>query len=190
MKKLLFLCVLVSAAVGLFRNSPHYSVYSLQKALEQGNATEAERFADFEALSKIPAELAVSAATDGAQGIGAAIAGVLGGLLGTIAQNVGGGLVASEIKVHIAKKDIASFLAGYQPSGVSLISGIQSTTDGALVTLNGKCQSKTNESIDMPVVLIFKKIPGSVMGYFPTYKATAVEQTSLKNFAKNCTFKL
>jgi Protein of unknown function (DUF2939) len=189
MKKLMFLSVLVALCAGLIRHSPHYSVYSLGQALQRGDAAQVERFVELGALASVPAELITAGLTnsDTPGGIGAAIGSALSGILGTVSQIFGGPLTAMGLREKISKKELTSFF-GFEATGVSLLSGIQMTEQGALVTLNGTCAAKAGTRLPATLVFIFDKIPGPVFGFPATYRTKGLEGQSLKAFAQQCQF--
>lgn len=197
MKKALLLVAVGLAVSFLLRNSPHFSVLRLQQGLEKGDLTLVMQYADLGRFAELPVDLSVAMAAEGmkeATGVlGEALANIFGGAVGATVKQVGGQAATQELRNRIEQKDLIRLLGGFRPKdGYGWYGGIQMIGgDAAILTVDGTCDSRAlkGERTEARLGIELVKVRGAWLGFPWDWRASGVEQNSLRQLIKDCVLK-
>ncbi len=194
-KKLLVLLFALGLAAVFARSSVYYSVFELQRGLEQGDVDRVLRHADLQSFAELPVDLTVAMAAaeskDAAGALGEALVKAFGGALGAGVKQIGAQLAAQQLRERIAAKELTGLMGGFRPnSGLGWFGGVQSLGESRIVTIVGSCESREDRTkrIEVSVGITFLPSKGPWAGYPVDWRAMGVEANSLKQLVRDCRF--
>lgn len=196
MKKLVALLLVGAALAFVVRNSPHFSVFRLQRALQAGELTEVMRYADLAAFAELPVDITVAMASagmkDAAGVVGAALAKIFGGAVGATVKQVGGQVATQELRRRVEARDLEGLLGGFRPkTGFGWYGGIQLLgSEAAILTVEGTCASREHkgERVETRMGIDLRRVKGELFGLPVDWRASGVEANSMKQLIRDCTF--
>ena len=186
--------IAIAAAGGIWvRESPYWSLYWLDRALDERDVIEAERFVDLEAFARSGAQ-AVGAVSRDVVGIEGGDTGskILGALVGVVTEGVGNAIapdvarsMRESIKAGTLRRGIGAFVVHPGAAAVGdvgdALSGYSRVGDTGLITIHGGC-----DGTQAQIRIVLDRRPGLLFGYPSRWVLVGVDDVSAKALVATC----
>lgn len=183
----IILCVLAALGYGWFRQSIHYALMELSKAVQSGNVAVVERHMDLEAFVDVGGRFAAALArAEGRKLGGAAVGALVGGLAEALSDRIGEAVkpkAVLELKREIARGQAFRTIGPFAlAEGYSAYGDVSTEGDRGRVVVVGTCAEAPAS-----VVVLMTRVPGAFgLSWLGTWKATGVDEGSLLMLAESC----
>ncbi|OGQ14098.1 MAG: hypothetical protein A2138_21370 [Deltaproteobacteria bacterium RBG_16_71_12] len=191
-KKLMLLAVAAIAAAGalLAWQSPYYSLWQIDRGLDDKDLGRVERYVDLEALVKASVQVTGALATEQA-GVGGTDLGsaLLGALVGVVAAQVGDAAApagAAELRRAVVEGRVTRALGPFTVNpGWRALGGVATQGERAVVDLEGTCHG-TSARLGMVFERRDAALFGPSVGWPKKWVLVGVDADSVKALAKTC----
>lgn len=181
------LCLLAALGFGWFRQSIHYALMELTKAVQSGNVAVVEKHMDLEAFVGVGGRFAAALArAEGRKFGGAAVGALVGGLAEALSDRIGDAVkpkAVMELKREIARGEAFRSIGPFTlAEGYDAYGDVSTDGDRGRVVVVGTCAGNPAS-----VVVLMERISGPFgFKWLGTWKATDVDEGSLLILAESC----